>query len=83
MPYLLEGTDFALGYEPRGYRGFKPIEEKIEEKFRRSAGRGKEGKKENYYNKRRGQEKTPVKRSYYHEVKKVPYVIYSFRRRGR
>ena len=82
MPYLLEGTDFALGYEPRGYRGFKGIEEKIEEIFRRSKGREGEGKGANPYNKRRGQDKYPKKRSYYHEVKKVPYVIYSFRRRS-
>lgn len=83
MPYLLEGTDFALGYEPGSYRGFKGIEEKIAEKFRRSEGREKEGLTANYYNKRRGQEKRPVRRSKYHRVKRLPHVIYIRRERGR
>ena len=81
MAYLLDGTNYAFGYEAPGFRGFKGIEEKAKGTYRSSRARQETGVSMNPFTKRRGTSKTLPRKSKAHTVKRLPYVIWVGRTR--
>lgn len=75
MAFLLDGTNYAFGYEAPGYRGFKGIEEKAKGTYRSSRKRQETGVSMNPFTKRRGTSKKLPRKSKAHTVKRLPYVI--------
>ena len=81
MAFLLDGTNYAFGYEAPGFRGFKAIEEAAKGTYRSSRGRQERGIGMNLMTKRRGTSKKLPRKSRAHTVKRLPYVIWVGRTR--